>query len=93
MQCIEDKFEILSTSDFLKELKTKKMLEFENGWADVAVETKEYLGIEIVRQPFAELNDLWEKADRIKAIEIVNRWKCNATDIVDVHNKSFTHIA
>jgi hypothetical protein len=35
MTCANDHFDILSTDELLKELKTKKMLEFESGWADV----------------------------------------------------------
>jgi hypothetical protein len=84
MKCLDDKFDILSTGDLLKELKTKKMLEFEKGWADVAQPTKESLGIEIIRRPFAELNTLWEKADKDQAMEIVKRWKGSADAIIDV---------
>ena len=84
MRCIDDKFDMLSMDDLRRELKTKKMLEFEKGWADIVSETKESLGIDIVRRPFTELNDLWEKADKNQAMEVVNRWKHNATAIVDV---------
>ena len=88
MTCREDKVDLLSTSDLLKELKTKKMLEFEKGWADIIPETKETLGIEIVRRPFAELNDLWEKADKEKALEIVARWKNTAEAILDIPDET-----
>jgi len=84
MTCVDDKFDILSTDDLLKELKTKKILEFEKGWADIVPETKDSLGIEIIRRPFAELNDQWEKANKDQAMDIVNRWKSDATAIVDV---------
>ena len=84
MTCIGDKFDVLSTGDLLKELKTKKMLEYESGWADVGKETKETLGIDIIRRPFAELNALWEKADKDQAMEIVKRWKKNADEIIGV---------
>jgi hypothetical protein len=40
MKCTDDKFDILSTSDLLKELKTKKMLEFEAGWVDAGAAAK-----------------------------------------------------
>ena len=84
MKCMDDKFDILSTSELLKELRTKKMLEYENGWLDIGQQTKESLGIEIIRRPFAELNDLWEKADKDQAMEVVKRWKSNAVAIMDV---------
>ena len=84
MKCIDDKFDILSTEELLKELKTKKILEFEKGWADVGPQTKETLGIEIIRRPFSELNDLWEKADKNQAMEVVKRWKSNATEIINI---------
>jgi hypothetical protein len=84
MNCINDEFDILSTEELLKELKGKKMLEFEKGWADVGQQTKESLGFEIVQRPFAELNNLWEKADKDQAMEIVKRWKNNAEEIVGV---------
>ena len=84
MKCVDDKFDILSINELLKELKTKKMLEYENGWLDIGQQTKESLGIEIIKRPFAELNDLWEKADKDQAMEVVNRWKSNAVAIMDV---------
>ena len=93
MACIDDKFDILSTGDLLKELKTKKMLEFERGWADVGQSAKESLGIEIIQRPFAELNDLWEKADKDQAMEIVRRWKSNAAAIEDVPGETLEESA
>ena len=93
MKCVDDKFDILSTSDLLKELKTKKMLEFEKGWANVGQSAKESLGIEIIQRPFAELNDVWEKADKDQAMEIVKRWKSNAEAIVDVPDKTLEESA
>jgi hypothetical protein len=102
MKCIEDKFDMLSTDDLLKELKTKKMLEYDNGyvpnpdiegcwgdsvhWEDAARKTKESLGIDIVPRPFSELNDYWEKADQDHSQEIVKRWKNTAVDIIDVND-------
>jgi len=88
MKCLDDNFGILSTDELLKELRTKKLLEFEKGWADIEQSTKESLGIEIIQRPFAELNDLWEKAKRDQAMEIVARWKSNATAIVDVPDET-----
>ena len=85
MSCIDDKFDILSTEDLLKELKTKKILAFERGY-DLIQATKDSLGIEIIRRPFTELNALWEKADRDQAMEIVKRWKNNAEAIVGVRD-------
>jgi hypothetical protein len=88
MKCIDDKFDVLSTDDLLKELKTKKILEFEKGWADIGQQSKELLGIEVIQRPFAELNGLWEKADKDQAMEIVKRWKSNAGEIVDVSDET-----
>ena len=88
MKCLEDKCDLLSTGDLLKELKTKKMLEFEKGWADIVPQTKETLGIDILRRPFAELNDLWEKADKDQAQEIVKRWKGTAAEIIGVSDET-----
>ena len=93
MTCMDDKFDTLSIDDLRKELKTKRILEFENGWADIIPETKESLGIEIVRRPFAELNDLWEKADRNHAMEYVRKWKYNAEAIVDVSDDTLEESA
>jgi len=84
MQCRNDKVDLLSTGDLLKELKTKKMIEFEKGWADIIPETKASLGIDIIRRPFAELNELWEKADKDQAKDVMNRWKQNAEAVIDV---------
>ena len=88
MECIEDKIDILSTENLLRELRTKKILEFEKGWADVGQQTKEIFGIEIIRRPYTELNGLWEKADREQAMEIVKRWKSSAAAIVDVSDET-----
>jgi len=93
MQCTDDKVDVLSTSDLLKELKGKKMLEFEQGWHDFGAQAKESLGIEIVRRPFAELNDLWEKADKDQAQEIVNRWKRDAVAIQGVSDETLEQSA
>ena len=84
LECINDNLNILSTDDLMKELKTKKMLEYESGWANAGEAAKESLGIEIIKRPFAELNDIWEKADKDMAMEIVKNWKSNAAAIVDV---------
>ena len=86
MRCREDKFDVLSTDDLLAELKSKKMLEFERGWVDTSQSTKESLGIDIVQRPFSELNDLWEKADKDEAQEIVKRWHKTAASIIDVND-------
>ena len=89
MKCLEDKVDLLSTSDLLKELKTKKMLEYEQGWAaDIVPATKETLGIEIIRRPFTELNETWEKADKDQAQEVVNRWRRTAAEILDVSDET-----
>jgi len=88
MQCTSDKFDVLSTSDLLKEIKGKKMLEFEAGWHDFGAQAKESLGIEIVRRPFAELNDLWEKANKDKAQEVLHKWKSNAAAVIDVSDET-----
>jgi hypothetical protein len=93
MECIDDKVDVLSTDELLKELKTKKILEYENGWLDIRQQAKESLGIEIIRRPFAELNDLWEKADKDQAMEIVNRWKSSAAAIIDVPDKTLEESA
>ena len=93
MQCADDKFDILSTNDLLQELKTKKMLEFENGMANIGQSTKESLGIEIIQRPFSELNGLWEKANKDQAMEIVRRWKTNAVAIVDVSDETLEQSA
>ena len=84
----EDKLDLLSTEELIKELKGKKIIEVEKGWHPVEVELKETLGIEIVRIPFAELNDLWEKADKDKAKEIVKQWKADADDIINVSEET-----
>ena len=88
MGCADDKVDMLSIDDLREELKTKKMLEFEKGWHDIIPQTKETFGIDIVRRPFAELNDLWEKADKDQAQEIVGRWKNNAVEIIDVPDET-----
>jgi len=87
MNCIDDKVDVLSTSDLVKELKTKKMLAFETDYG-VAQVTKETMGIEIVECKFAELNDLWAKADKDQAQELVKRWKSTAVAVIGVPDET-----
>lgn len=84
----EDKLDLLSTDELLKELKGKKIIEVEKGWHPVEAELKETLGIEIVQIPFAELNDFWEKADKQKAAQIVKQWKADADDVINVPDET-----
>ena len=93
MKCAEDKLDILSTEELLKELKTKKILEYETGMIDIRQEAKELLGVEIIRRPFAELNDLWEKADKVQAMEVVKHWKSGTTAILDVSDETLEQSA
>jgi len=88
MKCIDDKVDVLSIDDLRKELQAKKMLEFEKGWAGIGPQVKESLGIDIIQRPFAELNDLWDKADKDQAVEIVKRWKNTALAIIDVPDET-----
>ena len=87
-KCIDDQLDILSIGDLRKELQGKKMLEFEQGWHDVIPETKDSLGIEIVRRPFAELNGFWANADKDQALEIAGRWKNTAAEVIDVADET-----
>ena len=83
---VKDKLDLLTTEELLKELKGKKLLMVEGiGSTHPLVGlVKESLGIELVDVPFAELNDLWENADKVKAAEIVKKWQFETDDIVDV---------
>jgi len=86
-KCLEDKLDLLSIEDLLKELKTKKVIAFE-GESSIRESTKATLGIEIIPLKFAELNELWEKADKDQAMGIVRRWKSSAVGIEDVSDET-----
>ena len=88
LKCINDKFEILSIDDLKKELKTKRILTYEKPREGEGIiqQIKDSFGIEVIMRPYNELNDLWEKADKAQATEIVNRWKNSAEDIVGVRD-------
>jgi len=88
MQCLNDKVDVLSTGDLLKELQAKKFLEFEVGTHKIGKETKESFGIDVIPLSFSELNGLWEKADKDQAMDYVKRWKSNATSITDVSDET-----
>ena len=90
MGFVADEFDTLSIPDLVEELKTKKMLTFEEGWGGDGIipQAKETLGIEIVRCRFAELNELWENADRDQAQEVVSRWKSLAAEIIGVEDET-----
>jgi len=83
-QIKEDKLDLLTTEELLKELKGKKIIEVGGHWEWFVQPLKESLGIELVPIPFEELNDFWEKADREKAKEIAKQWKDNATQVIKV---------
>ena len=84
MKCTEDTVDILSMDDLLKELKTKKMLAYEGTSPEFIAASKETLGIEVLNRPFTELNDLWDKADKNRAQEILAKWKKETVAVVDV---------
>ena len=89
LSVVEDKVDLLSTSELLEALKGKKLLEVEGRSPAAAVEQlKKDLGIEVVGVKFAELNDEWNKADKDRALEIVRRWKSGAAAIVDVPDET-----
>jgi len=93
-RAVEDKVDTLSIDDLRKELKTKKMLEFEGGWGGILIgPAKEQLGIETILCKFSELNDLWEKADKDHAREILKRWKSVAMDVIDVPDETLEESA
>ena len=87
-ELMEDKVDLLTNEELFKELKGKKLLLVEGIGPDhplVGV-VRESLGIELVDVAFTELNDLWEKADKAKAREIVKEWQIEAEDIIGVPN-------
>ena len=84
MNCIDDKVDVLPFDELMKELKGKKILEFEKGWNDVGKEVKEMLGIEIIRLPFTELDDIGKKFTKDQTMDVVKRWKGDAASVVDV---------
>ena len=86
--CAGDRPDILPTAGLLKELKTKKILEYEGGRVDTRKQTKAALGIEIIRRPFSELNEHWENADKKQAALIAARWKRDAAGVIDVSDET-----
>ena len=86
MKCADDKVEILSIDDLRNELKTKKLLAFrdqkEGQWTEAAT------GVVGIQRPFAELNNLWDNADKDQAQEIVKRWKSRAVEVLDVPDET-----
>jgi len=88
MTCAADKPDLLPLDDLMRELKTKKILAYEGSRGDgkIIQETKDSLGITIIPRPFSELNDLWEKADKAQAMEIVHRWKKTAAAVLGVRD-------
>ena len=83
-EIIDDPLEVLTTEELLAALKGKKIIEVEKGWHAVDEPLMESLGIEIIRVPFAELNDLWEKADKDKAQEVLKQWKAGADVVIGI---------
>ena len=74
----EDKLDLLTTEELLKEIKGKKIIEVGGHWP-VDESLKEAFGMELIPIPFEELNDFWANADKAKAREIAKQWKDDAT--------------
>ena len=87
MKCVNDEVDLLSTSALLNELKTKKILAFEGG-GNLVEPIKDSFGIQLELCKFAEVNDLWEKANKGQAMEVVNRWKKTSNEILDVSDET-----
>ena len=81
LTCKPDDLEMLSAKECAKQMKQSKILAVRN--QDFGP-TDPIMGIPMEKVAFAEVNAAWEKADKDESHEIAERWRKNASDVIDV---------
>ena len=81
LACAPDTLKLASTEETLKKLKASKILAIRDQKSGL---DEPFLGIPVVKVPFAEINDAWKAADKDEAQSVVNRWQKTAALIEGV---------
>ena len=90
LACLPDPIAFLSADECLRKMKESKILavrDQESGPADP------FIGIPVIKVPFAEVNDAWMAADKDEARAIADRWQKTAKDIIGVPRETLEQSA
>ena len=86
--CTPDPVAALGPTQCLAKMKQSKILAVGGGWPGIAPAIQSEMGIEVLKVPFAEVNDAWKAADKEQARAIADRWQKTAAQIVDVSRET-----
>lgn len=81
LSCLKDSLNLISTEDCIERLKASKILavrDQNSGPGDSIFE----IPVEFVS--FAEVNEAWKNADKDESVEMAERWRKNADEVIDV---------
>ncbi len=81
LSCLKDPLNLISTEDCIERLRASKILavrDQNSGPGDTIFE----IPVEFVS--FAEVNEAWKNADKDESVEMAERWRKNAAEVIDV---------
>jgi len=85
LSCLNDPLKTLGPDECLKKMKQSKILAVRDQNSGPA---EDIFGIPMENVSFSEVNDAWEKADKDESREVANRWRKNATEVIDVSSET-----
>ena len=85
LSCKPDTLKVKSTEETLRLMKASKILAVRD---QESGEDAPFMGIPVIKVPFAEVNATWEAADKDQAKAIVDRWKKTAAVIDGVSDET-----
>lgn len=85
LKCQPDELKLLSTGDCIARMKASKILAIRDQESGAA---EPILGIPTERVSFAELNEAWKTADKDQSRQVAERWRKNATAVIDVSSET-----
>lgn len=88
--CHPDPLQPLATKDLLAKMKEMKIL---NVADEKGGDASSFMGIPVIKIPFAELNGAWEAASKEEAKALADRWQKTAAIIKDVSRETLEQSA
>jgi len=85
MQCKADNIQRVSTNECIKQMKKSKILSVRD---QSTGSDGEMMGIPVEKVSFAEVNAAWESANKDMSKTVAQKWKDNATMVVDVSDET-----
>jgi hypothetical protein len=85
MRCKADDLRTVSTDECIRQMKKSKILSVRDQNSGPG---GEMMGIEIENVSFDEVNAAWESADKDMSKTVAQKWKDNATEVIDVTDET-----